>query len=89
MSLIQNYGPSESQIPTVSHHGEIPSGQPVCQITIDGQDVTAVVGESILRAAQRAGFNQINNLALPGRTQNSRYSLNVTVLLRPNGRTAP
>lgn len=57
MSLIQDYGPSESQIPTVSHHGEIPSGQPVCQITIDGQDVTAVVGESILRAAQRAGFN--------------------------------
>ena len=41
MSLIEQYGPSESQIPTVSHHGEIPSGQPVCQITIDGQDVTA------------------------------------------------
>jgi formate dehydrogenase major subunit len=57
MSLIEQYGPSESQIPTVSHHGEIPSGQPVCQITIDGQEVTAVVGESILRAAQRAGFN--------------------------------
>src|SRR5438309_6674813 len=57
MSLINDYGPSESQIPTVSHHGEIPSGQPVCDITIDGQTVTAVVGESILRAAQRAGFN--------------------------------
>ena len=57
MSLIQDYGPSESQIPTVSHHGEIPSGQPVCEITIDGKQVTAVVGESILRAAQRAGFD--------------------------------
>jgi formate dehydrogenase major subunit len=57
VSLIEQYGPSESQIPTVSHHGEIPAGQPVCQITIDGQEVTAVVGESILRAAQRAGFN--------------------------------
>ena len=58
MSLLERYTqPAESQIPTVSHHGEIPSGQPVCQITIDGQEVTAVVGESILRAAQRAGFN--------------------------------
>jgi formate dehydrogenase major subunit len=58
MSLLERYTqPAESQIPTVSHRGEIPSGQPVCQITIDGQDVTAVVGESILRAAQRAGFN--------------------------------
>ena len=57
MSLIKDYGPSESQIPTVSHHGDIPSGQPVTQIAIDGRDVTAVVGESILRAAQRAGFN--------------------------------
>src|SRR5258708_5078993 len=57
MSLIEQYGPSESQIPTVSHHGEIPSGQPVTTITIDGQEVTAVIGESILRAAQRAGFN--------------------------------
>ena len=57
MSLIEQTQPSESQIPTVSHHGEIPSGQPVCEITIDGRDVTAVVGESILRAAQRAGFN--------------------------------
>jgi len=57
MSLIEQIQPSESQIPTVSHHGEIPSGQPVCQITIDGRAITAVVGESILRAAQRAGFN--------------------------------
>ena len=58
MSLLERYTqPAESQIPTVSHPGEIPSGQPVCQITIDGQEVTAVVGESILRAAQRAGFN--------------------------------
>ena len=58
MSLLEKYTqPAEAQIPAVSHVGEIPSGQPVCQITIDGQEVTAVVGESILRAAQRAGFN--------------------------------
>ncbi|MHB8631394.1 MAG: FAD-dependent oxidoreductase, partial [Candidatus Limnocylindria bacterium] len=57
MSLIERTQPAESQIPTVSHQGEIPSGQPVCEITIDGQQVAAVVGESILRAAQRAGFN--------------------------------
>src|SRR5260221_356644 len=58
MSLLEKYTqPGESQIPTVSHQGEIPSGQPVCTITIDGKEVTAVVGESILRAAQRAGFN--------------------------------
>ncbi len=57
MSLIERTQPAESQIPTVSHHGEIPSGQPVCEITVDGKVITAVVGESILRAAQRAGFN--------------------------------
>src|SRR5260370_3079372 len=58
MSLLEKYTqPGEAQIPTVSHHGEIPSGQPTCTITIDGQEVTAVVGEAILRAAQRAGFN--------------------------------
>src|SRR5258707_15397526 len=57
MSLIEQCGPSESQTPTVSQPGEIPWGQPVTTITIDGQEVTAVVGESILRAAQRAGFN--------------------------------
>ena len=58
MSLLERYTqPAESQIPTVSHHGEIPSGQPTCSIEIDGQEVTAVVGEAILRAAQRAGFN--------------------------------
>src|SRR5260370_9213421 len=58
MSLLEKYTqPGESQIPTVSHAGEIPSGQPVTTITIDGKEVTAVVGESILRAAQRAGFN--------------------------------
>ncbi|HUG55565.1 MAG TPA: FAD-dependent oxidoreductase, partial [Candidatus Limnocylindrales bacterium] len=58
MSLLERYTqPAESQIPTVSHHGEIPAGQPTCTITIDGQEVTAVVGEAILRAAQRAGFN--------------------------------
>src|SRR5947209_17851641 len=57
MSLLERYTqPSESQIPTVAHVGEIPSGQPTCTITIDGKEVTAVVGESILRAAQRAGF---------------------------------
>ncbi|CAN5153173.1 hypothetical protein BH18CHL2_BH18CHL2_02770 [soil metagenome] len=58
MSLLERYlQPTEAQIPTVSHHGEIPPGQPTCTITIDGQDVTAVIGETILRAAQRAGFN--------------------------------
>src|SRR5437764_3475393 len=57
-SLLERYTqPGEQQIPTVSHTGEIPSGQPTCTIWIDGQEVTAVVGESILRAAQRAGFN--------------------------------
>ncbi len=57
MSLLERYTqPAESQIPTVSAHGEIPSGQPTCVITIDGREVTAVVGEAILRAAQRAGF---------------------------------
>src|SRR5439155_1307075 len=57
MSLLERYTqPSESQIPTVAHVGEIPSGQPTCTIWIDGKEVTAVVGESILRAAQRAGF---------------------------------
>ena len=49
MSLIERTQPAESQIPTVSHHGEIPSGQPVCEITLDGKVITAVVGESILR----------------------------------------
>ncbi|HEU5287657.1 MAG TPA: 2Fe-2S iron-sulfur cluster-binding protein, partial [Candidatus Limnocylindria bacterium] len=58
MSLLERYTqPTEAQIPTVSHHGEIPSGQPTCTITIDGHEVTAVPGEAILRAAQRAGFN--------------------------------
>ena len=45
MSLLERFTqPGESQIPTVSHHGEIPSGQPTCTIEIDGQEVTAVVG---------------------------------------------
>src|ERR671937_2299714 len=58
MSLLERYTqPAEQQIPTVSHMGEIPSGQPTCTITIDGQEVTAIPGEAILRAAQRAGFN--------------------------------
>jgi NADPH-dependent glutamate synthase beta subunit-like oxidoreductase len=58
MSLLERYiQPAESQLPTVSHTGEIPSGMPTCTITIDGQEVTAVPGEAILRAAQRAGFN--------------------------------
>ncbi len=58
MSILERYVQStESQIPTVSHHGEIPSGMPTCTIEIDGQEVTAAIGESILRAAQRAGFN--------------------------------
>src|SRR5437764_14994630 len=57
-SLLERYTqPGEQQIPTVSHTGEIPSGQPTCTIWIDGQEVTAVAGEAILRAAQRAGFN--------------------------------
>src|SRR5207302_10284043 len=57
MRLLERYTqPSESQIPTVAHVGEIPSGQPTCTIWIDGKEVTAVVGEAILRAAQRAGF---------------------------------
>ena len=38
MSLLERYiQPAESQLPTVSHIGEIPSGQPTCTITIDGQ----------------------------------------------------
>ncbi len=58
MSLLERFTqPAESQIPTVSHMGDIPAGQPTCTITIDGQEVTAVPGEAILRAAQRAGFN--------------------------------
>src|SRR4051812_21806154 len=58
MSLLErNIQPAESQIPTVSHSGVIPSGQPTVTVTIDGQEVTAVVGESVLRAAQRAGFS--------------------------------
>ncbi len=58
MSLLERYTqPAESQLPTVSHHGEIPAGMPTCTITIDGRAVTAVVGEAILRAAQRAGFD--------------------------------
>ena len=57
MSLLERYTqPAESQIPTVSHEGEIPSGQPTCTIWIDGKEVTAIPGEAILRAAQRAGF---------------------------------
>ncbi|MEK6620361.1 MAG: FAD-dependent oxidoreductase, partial [Chloroflexota bacterium] len=48
---------AESQIPTVARHGEIPAGQPTCTIEIDGRTVTAVVGEAILRAAQRAGLD--------------------------------
>ncbi|HUQ41525.1 MAG TPA: 2Fe-2S iron-sulfur cluster-binding protein, partial [Candidatus Limnocylindrales bacterium] len=58
MSLLERFTqPAEAQIPTVSHHGDIPSGQPTCTIWIDGKEVTAVPGEAILRAAQRAGFN--------------------------------
>ena len=57
MSILERYTqPAEQQIPTVSHTGEIPSGQPTCTIRIDGQEVTAIPGEAILRAAQRAGF---------------------------------
>src|SRR3989442_14580834 len=57
MSLLERYTqPAEQQIPTVSHTGEIPSGQPTCTIRIDGQEVTAIPGEAILRAAQRAGL---------------------------------
>src|SRR3989442_12960366 len=57
MSILERYTqPAEQQIPTVSHQGEIPSGQPTCTISIDGQEVTAIPGEAILRAAQRAGF---------------------------------
>src|SRR5437867_4611618 len=58
MSLLVRYTqPGESQLPTVAHVGEIPSGQPTCSIWIDGKEVTAIPGEAILRAAQRAGFN--------------------------------
>src|SRR3979411_2017621 len=58
MSLLERYiQPGESQLPTVSHTGEIPWGMATCTITIDGQEVTAIPGEAILRAAQRAGFN--------------------------------
>src|SRR3977135_1290919 len=58
MSLLERYiQPGESQLPTVSHTGEIPSGMPTCTITIDGQDVTAIPGEAILRAAHPAGFH--------------------------------
>src|SRR6267143_2535710 len=58
MSLLERYTqPAEAQIPTVSHQGEIPSGMPTTTIWIDGQEVTAVPGAAILRAAQRAGFN--------------------------------
>ncbi|HET8568548.1 MAG TPA: FAD-dependent oxidoreductase [Candidatus Limnocylindria bacterium] len=58
MSLLERYTqPTEAQIPTVSHEGEIPPGQPTTTIVIDGREVTAVVGETILRAAQRAGMN--------------------------------
>src|SRR3989442_12059151 len=57
MSLLERYTqPAEQQIPTVSHAGEIPSGQPTCTIRIDGQEVPAIPGEAILRAAKRAGF---------------------------------
>ena len=57
MSLLERYTqPGESQLPTVAHIGEIPSGQPTCTIWIDGKEVTAIPGEAILRAAQRAGF---------------------------------
>src|SRR3977135_2865862 len=58
MSLLERYiQPGESQLPTVSHTGEIPSGMPTCTITSAGQEVTAIPGEATLRAAQRAGFN--------------------------------
>src|SRR5256885_2639047 len=58
MSLLERYTqPAESQLPTVSHMGEIPSGQPTTTIWIDGKEVTAIPGEAILRAAQRAGFD--------------------------------
>src|SRR5258705_841952 len=58
MSLLERYTqPAEAQIPTVSHQGDIPSGQRTTTIWIDGQEVTAVAGEAILRAAQVAGFN--------------------------------
>src|SRR2546428_2399776 len=57
MSLLERYTqPAESQIPTVSHMGEIPAGQPACTIWIDGKEVPAIPGRASLGAAQRAGF---------------------------------
>src|SRR5207302_102240 len=57
MSILERYTqPAEQRIPPGSHQGAIPSGQPTCTIRIDGQEVTAIPGEAILRAAQRAGF---------------------------------
>src|SRR2546428_2376782 len=41
---------------TTLFRSSFPSGQPTCTIRIDGQEVTAIPGEAILRAAQRAGF---------------------------------
>src|SRR6266568_2541305 len=56
MSLLERYiQPGESQLPTVSHTGEIPSGQPTCTITIDGQEVTAIPGEAIRRVPHVPG----------------------------------
>src|SRR5438552_9352043 len=58
MSLLERYiQPGESQRPPAPHAAASPPGQPTCTITIDGQEVTAIPGEAVLRAAQRAGFN--------------------------------
>src|SRR2546428_1017123 len=57
MSLLERYTqPGESQLPTVSQVGELPSGQPTCSIWVDGKEVPGIPGERILRAGQRAGF---------------------------------
>src|SRR5438093_11591270 len=49
--------PGEPQIQTISHDGEVPDGQPLVTITIDGKTVRALEGQSVLRAAQAAGIN--------------------------------
>lgn len=46
--------PAEQQIPMVSRSGEVPDGQRVVTIEIDGTPVRAVEGQTVLRAAQMA-----------------------------------
>src|SRR5439155_145461 len=66
MSLLERYTqPGESQLPTVAHVGEIPSGQPTCSIWIDGKEVTAIHVEAARLVKEVLPFPYMLGLVCP------------------------